>query len=523
MLDRVLEVVELTISGSRSRPGQDRPVLAKEEKVRLPVSRRVAAAAEDLLSAVLKNVGATAGPSLSEQSSTALDEAGLGEASGQVCPDPWAVPTDGFRYYVSSDFTILALSQWNLPTERGKTAAILIIRAATGKTVWRLEHGSSACSESERSSGRVGRGRHSVAGEGAVTVTQPAVQPTVPSPYPDTPAPPYPAHGTSSLELENVADTQWNSLIDHQVEQESVGVQGQPRCAMAREAAGRSSFQTSRLLLSQLGMLDPRQQEEELLPLVELEAGRGAGLWPQLQTLDRLPTRTQDTLLVYYVREGQTEAAEILANSQSDRLSAPFLGLISQLGWQVALAAHPGWAGPHSKETEHILYWADEVAELAVLVPCQPVQQAGNSGSQLEVGGRQSVGCSPGHSSITQQQQQQQVVVVIWLESGQDQASFPLAALLPGTPPALTVFLQPLQNGLVLVRAGAAVPLVEGAAVARAVLGRLVREAALNSCRRARLEALTPSARRRQAIHTVARTFGHSEASECEKITRVFL
>ena len=112
--------------------------------------------------------------------------------------------------------------------------------------------------------------------------------------------------------------------------------------------------------------------------------------------------------------------------------------------------------------------------------------------------------------------------MVVWLESGQDQVSFPLAALLPGTAPALTVFLQPLQNGLVLVRAGAAVPLVEGAAAARAVLGRLVREAALNSCRRARLEALTPSARRRQAIHAVARQFGHSE-SECEKITRVFL
>ena len=520
MLDRVLEVVELAISGSRSRPGQDRPVLAKEEKVRLPVSRRVAAAAEDLLSAVLKTVGATGGPSLSEQCSTALDEARLGEVGGPTCPDPWAVPTDGFRYYVSPDTTILALSQWNLPTERGKTAAIVIIRAATGKTVWRLAQGSSACSQ--RSSGRVGRGRPGVAGGGEVTASQPAALPAVPSPYPDTPTPPYPAHGTPSLEMENVADTQWNTLIDRQVEQEGVEVKGQPRCAMAREATDRSSLQTSRLLLSQLGILDPRQQEE-LMPLVELEAGRGAGLWPQLQTLDRLPTRTQDTLLVYYVREGQTEPAEILANSQSDRLSAPFLGLISQLGWQVALAAHPGWAGPHSKETEHILYWADEVAELAVLVPCQPVQQAGNSGSQLEVGGRQSVGCSPGHSSVTQQQQQQQVVVVVWLESGQDQASFPLAALLPGTAPALTVFLQPLQNGLVLVRAGAAVPLVEGAAAARAVLGRLVREAALNSCRRARLEALTPSARRRQAIHAVARQFGHSEASECEKITRVFL
>ncbi|TPP64195.1 Ral GTPase-activating protein subunit beta, partial [Fasciola gigantica] len=119
----------------------------------------------------------------------------------------------------------------------------------------------------------------------------------------------------------------------------------------------------------------------------------------QLESLDRLPTRTADTLLVFYVARGQTKTEEILGNMRSwSQLPTEFHAFLRRLGSYVDVSTHPGWTGrpetsyrpslapisPRSTSkpqslnpipdaapdgTRQILYAADSITELACLCP----------------------------------------------------------------------------------------------------------------------------------------------------------
>ena len=127
-----------------------------------------------------------------------------------------------------------------------------------------------------------------------------------------------------------------------------------------------------------------------------------------------------------------------------------------------------------------------------------------------------------------------QRVVVSWLENMEDAAKFPLSQLLPGySSVCLVIFLQPLASGLVRVmitgwdgKPKCVVPLVDGLVVSPLVLGQLVRQTALNMCRRARLESdcyhHTPSTRRRAAVQMFGEKFGNRDEDISKMLESLF-
>ncbi|XP_013779037.2 ral GTPase-activating protein subunit beta-like isoform X1 [Limulus polyphemus] len=137
-------------------------------------------------------------------------------------------------------------------------------------------------------------------------------------------------------------------------------------------------------------------------------------------------------------------------------------------------------------------------------------------------------------------------VLVVWLESFEDHATFPFGDLVQETatglePPALTprcsekdifiIFIHALQNGLFRIkmqgpsgRMTLALPLVDGMVVSRRILGTLVRQTALNLCRRRRLDAescLPPHVRRKLKIQEIVNRYWR-KLSEPEFYTSLF-
>ena len=156
-----------------------------------------------------------------------------------------------------------------------------------------------------------------------------------------------------------------------------------------------SEFQTARLILSHLGFLSlpalrSHAVDSPVPRLVALDNDEPA-FAAELAALDRLPPRTHDTLLAFYVRAGQSAPESIVANANAADLSPLYLELLAALGWPVQVATHPGWTGDpstswglsqdHSGQnpsnpgparfdgTESVLYWADVCSELAIVMP----------------------------------------------------------------------------------------------------------------------------------------------------------
>ena len=104
-----------------------------------------------------------------------------------------------------------------------------------------------------------------------------------------------------------------------------------------------SEFQTARLILSHLGFLSlpalrSHAVDSPVPRLVALDNTEPA-FAAELAALDRLPPRTHDTLLAFYVRAGQSAAESIVANSNAADLSPLYLELLAALGWPVQVDA----------------------------------------------------------------------------------------------------------------------------------------------------------------------------------------
>ena len=261
-----------------------------------------------------------------------------------------------------------------------------------------------------------------------------------------------------------------------------------------------SEFQTARLILSHLGFLSlpalsSHAVDSPVPRLVALDNDEPE-FAAELAALDRLPLRTHDTLLAFYVRAGQSAPESIVANSNADNLSPLYLELLAALAWPVQVASHPGWTGDPSTSwglsqdragqsksnpgparfdgTESVLYWADVCSELAIVIPSKLGGEEEEQAASLHESGG-------GH---------EQKVVLVWLENLEDADLVPLASLVPGiNTVCLVIFLQPLASGLIRVKLAGhvgkmnlATPLVDGMVVSRRALGPLVRQTALNMC-----------------------------------------
>lgn len=113
-----------------------------------------------------------------------------------------------------------------------------------------------------------------------------------------------------------------------------------------------------------------------------------------IQSLDQLPSRTADTLFIFYVGAGQTKPEEVLSNmGRWAQLPAAFRWFLRRIGPIVSVADHPGWTGrmetsyravsarSESDESQvgevdavpdglnFIIYTSDAMTELACICP----------------------------------------------------------------------------------------------------------------------------------------------------------
>ena len=500
-LRNVLEITELAMSGSRS----ERTDL-KENKKPSPVSQRVSRAAEELLSSVMGHVGYFPPTSLSEKASTGLSEETLRTG------DPWAPPSDHFKYYFCDKNYILAVSKTSAEEEHSRNTTIAIFRSASGKTVWKFSQSpphlsadrDRKCHKRFNLNSRfVPRNLNLKNNLPPVDILRPCkVDYTIP--------------GLEELpEEERLA---W--LVCHQEATETSGGAGPALTIPASEPDKPQPQQSWRMLLSQLGLVDQMLSgdEEDCLPL----DSSSPQFWTDLKSLDSLNTRTVQTLCVYYVRRGQSRVSDILANNLSSSLPPDYLRLLSSLGWQVEVDSHAGWDGNVNSTSSHILYWADDLSELAILVPCQPIIETFPD-------------LSTPTSAKRLKYMTDQKVLLVWLESPEDRDKFPHKMLITNTESvSLIIYLSVLECGLVKVEVTTGEdqertvsPLASGLVTSQSGLAGLVRQTALNVCRRDRLEADTsqqcPALVRRAAILNIRNNYGGNNNYTADNIQSLFI
>jgi len=526
-LTSVLEVAELAISGSKSQVKASDTPIPKEEKILSPISKRVKCAAEDLISTVMQKVGYTSGCSLSEKVSTQLDEEVLHEKLGSATKDPWYSPTEGYKYFMFDKTYILCIAkEYVVAEDESAPSAVVIFRGPTGKSAWMFE-----LKNTPNGNDR-GSVNHATPRRPAGHVPKPNDETEPPCNFPHVDASHRCAVDSVIPSLDNNENLDsLDTIISQQIETENSltfrkGRRKEQRLVTA-EPIPSSKYQTCRLVMSHLGLLSEAYTDDDNLSVIELDSSNPK-FWEEIKSLDKLSTRTQDTILVYYVKNKETTSADILSNSLSADLPSSYLTLLSCLGWQVELGQHPGWAGQQVKtsdDSQHILYWADEFTELAILVPCQPYLWC--EGSEQVLAAENQRYCAspkPGIGRIVtnrkgERMMDNQRVVVAWLENMEDATKFPLSQLVPGyNSVCMVIFLQPMSSGLVRVKVTGwngkprcVAPLGDDMVVSPLVLGQLVRQTAVNMSRRTRLESdsyhHTPSTRRRAAIQTFGEKF----------------
>lgn len=167
-----------------------------------------------------------------------------------------------------------------------------------------------------------------------------------------------------------------------------------------------NEFQATRLFLSNFGFLsidDDKSTEQNdsmvNIPVLTALDTKQPGFLTDLQSLDELSPRTNDTLHIFYVKVGQKSAAEIIDNvSDANVLSLDrhFWSVLLNLGCPVEVEEHAGWTGSVSTSwkiktnpvktskrdlnanapenmrfngEKRVLYWADVSGEIAFVLP----------------------------------------------------------------------------------------------------------------------------------------------------------
>ncbi|XP_077493557.1 ral GTPase-activating protein subunit beta isoform X4 [Amblyomma americanum] len=611
-MHHVLEVVELGISGSKSQPKVSDVPQLKAEKELKPSSLRVRDAAEALLSCMMDHAGyfpKLAGP---ETLSSLLDEEALlkfGNADATTSSLPEAVGRH-FRYFVAQNSAVIAVLEQNLGNDQGALPTVtLLVRVPFGRHAWTMQLRQLPRHKSGSRSAAVNPGRPMPCYEPAVRTNPP------PSFFPESIADIPTCEIDKSIpdptsQMLSRDEAQMLGFLDQQAKveksicrrwEEAMQEQDFPDPATDCNAPSVcQEFQTARLFLSHLGFLWDdvgKVVTGNGQPLMALNQNQ-PGFYSALDSLDRISSRTNDTVFVFYVKEGQVTPLEILGNVTSSRNVHPqFLEFLRSLGWPVDVGMHTGWTGNVATSwrvtsgdfniadlpADHggslysghhqVLYWSDVMSELVFVVPSPkslprdvasgevtlrpkaadsfperttttmlgpPTYDSMASGSEgvLEKAQRAMSLNIDATETVTRPARSRPArlpnvtlaelkVLVVWLESFEDHVCFPLSELLPATntgqeTPAgrgdvFVIFVHALQSGLFRIKVQSrgtksiqALPLVDGMVVSRRVLGVLIRQTALNICRRRRLEAEMcppPHVRRRMKIQEIGTKF----------------
>ena len=516
-LPTVLEVAELGISGTKSQNKASDVPLLKEDKELSPASRRVRDAAEHLLSVVLEQVGYFPNACGAESLSTLLDESSLLMQCSSWAGDriTTAEAVQAFRYFVIDQSVILGILEEPLGNDQDPQPTVtVLIRCPSNKAAWTLQ----LRHLPRHKSGQVQRSANP--GRPMAMEDQRVRNDARPCFFPDSiDRIPLCAADRSMPAVESVAGDERAAL---ELDRLSRLVESQADLERELDTASRSDqsyhlelecnppepcteFQTARLILSHLGFLSLpalKAAVDSPVPRLVVLDNDSARFVQDLESLDRLSSRTHDTIMVYYVRAGQTRSDHILANSSSGDLSPLYLEVLGSLGWPVSVSAHPGWTGDvttswrpaeTSDQTEAapgparysgekaLLYWADVCGELAILVPSTSTQlgevrPSSAQGAAFLMSGPDSGGyedsrpaAAPSSLSLELEQDQaarrkvgrgqgqggagDQRVVLAWLESIEDADNFPLGDLVTSVNNiCLVIFVHPLANGLLRIK-----------------------------------------------------------------------
>lgn len=561
----VLEVVELGISGSKSQNRSADPPIMKEDKQAQPASRRVRDAAESLLIVIFEQVDFFTTYCGAESLSSKIDEISLLHSStGEMLSMLQA--TQSFRYFVLDNAILVGIYEDTEQDFQPKVS--LIIRGLSGRSVWtlNLRHLPRHKSSHKCSSSNPGRP--------LPMEEQPHKHHVKPNYFPEAidkiplckadksiPAVESVALDDRSLKeldkLSHLIEDQADMEKSHSAEKSHVDEECCSPTAI-------QEFQTARLILSHLSLLRTMNKNIEThVPLLVALDKESVEFVNDVEALDRMSTRTSETVYVFYMKNGQKTPDEILNNVTSRELVDPhFLEFLSTLGWPVNVWHHCGWTGRTSTswrmQTEpmvppdsnnhggsafngdhHMLYWADSESEIAFLVPSSKTDGALRPQDAFVEETPQ----QDRHRKLSRQQSTAVLtdvkLAVVWLENFEDSIQFPAEALMgsatePGTQlnsrDMVVLYIQTMNNGLLKIKVRGhsgkiVLPLMDGMVIPRRVLGALVRLTAVNVADRRRLEHdnyQPPHNRRKLKIQEILQKYS-CPMTEAEFFTHLFI
>ncbi|KAF4523460.1 hypothetical protein B566_EDAN008869 [Ephemera danica] len=531
------------------KPGE--PVKMKDEKDLKPASMRVRDAAEALLTVILEQVGYFPSPCGPESLSSLLDESALlrhcnSWPGGDVGTE---AAIDRFRYFVLENNTLLALLEEPLGNDQDPQPTVtVLIRGPFGRHAWTLQ-----LRHLPRHKSGTGTKPHASNPGRPVPMNEEAVRPEhkpkyfpdsverIPKCKVDSSIPPLEAVYNDEQSREDHVRLNW--FLDQQrVLEEAAAARLAPRGPASMgdpedectPPPVRQDLQTARLFLSHFGFLSAASVKDALEtsvpPLAVMDTGI-SGFCTDLDSLDNMSSRTCDTVHIFYVRSRQKTVEEILEPEPEEHGGALYNG------------------------DQKVLYWSDVSAELAFVVPTLKSRHSCDTVAMFDYPqGRpvSTVGNLP-----TLQHQQERPSRTLSLDLGE--RGGPGAALagnvgaqgrdellrvtntgLETVPPlrqerqdVFVVCLHALQSGLLRVRlhgptgrstSSLATPLVDGMVVSRRVLGNMVRQTALNLCRRRRLDNDVhhpPHVRRRLKIQELVQKY-RAQMSQPQLYTHMF-
>ncbi|KAI1890432.1 hypothetical protein AGOR_G00153650 [Albula goreensis] len=389
-LIEVLEIVELGISGSKSKTGDQED------------------AAEATLSCIMQVLGAFPSPSGPASPCSLLNEDTLIKYSRLT-----STSRSNFRYFVLDNSVILAMLEQPLGNEQNPCPSVTVLmRGTSGRHAWTMQLHHQPRAARARTNQR--------------QVFVPESRPTPKNdvgirfnvkhrPFPEeVDKIPFVKADLSIPDLHDIVNKEAEVIMTRtttlKYSDPELEIQHDKlRSVMVKQieyetALERRKFQTARLFLSHFGFLSLEALKEpgnSRLPphLIALESAL-PGFFDDIGYLDLLPCRPFDTVFIFYMRAGQKSSQEILRNVESSaNVQHTFLEFLLSLGWPVDVGQHPGWTGsiytswsinvcngsegqlPDETITlgdtgggifngeRRVLYYADALTEIAFVVP----------------------------------------------------------------------------------------------------------------------------------------------------------
>ncbi|KAG8446286.1 hypothetical protein GDO86_013933 [Hymenochirus boettgeri] len=440
-LKEVLEIVELGISGSKSKNPEQQEVRYKGDKEHNPASMRVKDAAEATLTCIMQLLGAFPPPSGPASPCSLVNEMTLITYSRLPTVSKYS-----FRYFVLDNSVILAMLEQPLGNEQSNPSPSItvLIRGMSGRHAWSMQlcHLPRAARANQRMFTPEARPEpnNNVGIKYSIKHRPfPEEVDKIPFVKADLSIPDLHEIVTEELEERHeklkigmAKQIAYETSLDQMKEEEWRKKSYPDPVTECKPPPPAQEFQTARLLLSHFGFLSLEALKEPAtsrLPphLIALDS-HIPGFFEDIGYLDLLPCRPFDTVFIFYVKAGQKTSQEILKNVESSKNVQPhFIEFLLSLGWSVNVGKHPGWTGhvstswsincsgedeqgeqeeaPSVEDSggsvfngeKKVLYFADALTEIAFVVPSSVETQSDSVDSNLpELEGESNMDLLPG-------------------------------------------------------------------------------------------------------------------------------